>query len=207
MPEVGIPMAEKNITRTRRGWRNRMAGQRGNTFVEFALCALPLFALFFGVADVSLAVFLKSMLQSGVRDGVRYGITYKTAINGTACGGMGACIKQVVRNNSLGFLNASNAELIQVNYYQPTDLNQPITSADCDPNGTRTMTNDTQSPARQLRYVNQPGNLIEVRVVDFPWNWMVPLPSFMPGTGLKMSASATDVLQGLPVGTVVPPAP
>lgn len=204
MPEMGVStMQQKPVTRPRRGWRNR----RGNALVEFSLCALPLFALFFGIADVSLAVFLKSMLQSAVRDGVRFGITYQTSINGTACGGMAACITQVVRNNSIGFLHAGNSNLIQVNYYAPTSLTTPITAADCDPNGTRSMPGDTQVPPRQLRWVNQPGNLIEVRVVDFPWNWMVPLPSFMPGTQLKMSAVATDVLQGLPVGTVTPPAP
>jgi Flp pilus assembly protein TadG len=193
--------------RPKRGSRNRVGSEKGNAFVEFSLCILPLFAMFFGVADISLAVFLKSMLQSSVRDGVRFGITYSTSVNGTSCGSMTACIKQVTRASSLGFLNTSNDSLLKVNYYQPTDLTTPITSGDCDPSGTKTMKNDTQVPARQLRYVNQPGNLIEVSVTDFPWNWMVPLPKFMPGTQLKMSAMATDVLQGLPVGTVTPPAP
>ncbi len=175
--------------------------------MEFSLCALPLFALFLGVADVSLAVFLRSMLQSSVRDGVRFGITYSTSFNGTGCDSMTNCIKLVVQRNSLGFLNETNGDLIEVNYYQPTDLQTPITSDDCDPDGSKTMRNDTQNPPRQLRWVNQPGNLIEVRVHDFPWNWMVPLPSFMPGNQIKMTAAATDVLQGLPVGAISPPAP
>ena len=193
--------------RPKRGWRNRPGSEKGNALIEFALCAMPMFAMFFGVADISMAVFLKSMLQSGVRDGVRFGITYSTKINGVSCGGMAACMKKIVQDNSLGFINTSNASLVQVNYYQPTDLTTPITAADCDPSGTKTMRNDTQNPARQLKYVNQPGNLVEVKVSDFPYNWMVPLPNFMPGTQLKMSATAADVLQGLPAGTVTPPTP
>jgi len=193
--------------RPKRGSRNRVGSEKGNAFVEFSLCILPLFALFFGIADISLAVFLKSMLQSSVRDGVRFGITYATSVNGDSCGSVTNCVKQVTRANSLGFLNSSNDALVTVRYYQPTDLTIPITLSDCDPNGTKTMKNDTQNPARQLRWVNQPGNLIEVAVTDFPWNWMVPLPTYMPGTQLKMSAMATDVLQGLPVGTLTPPAP
>jgi hypothetical protein len=193
--------------RPKRGWRNRAQGRKGNAFVEFSLCALPLFALFFGTADVAMAVFLKSMLESGVRDGVRFGITYGTTLNGASCGSMTDCMITVVQNQTLGFLEGANASLIQVNYYQPTDLTVPLTAEDCDPNGSKTMKNDTQSPARQLRYMNQPGNLIEVRVSNYPYSWMVPLPNFMPGSGMTMSSAATDVLQGLPVGTLVPPTP
>jgi len=198
--------AEINMRR-RRGWRNSLSGRKGNAMVEFALSALPFFALTFGIADISLAVFLKSMLQSGVRDGVRFGITYSTKIGGTSCGTMTQCMTKVVQDSSLGFLNTSNATLIRINYYQPTDLAVPLTVSDCDPGGSKTMRNDTQSPARQLRFMNQPGNLIEVQVNNFPWNWMVPLPTYWVGSGITMSAAASDVLQGLPIGTVTPPAP
>lgn len=120
---------------------------------------------------------------------------------------MTACLKKVVQNGSIGFLNDSNPELILVNYYAPTNLSVPITAGDCDPNGSRTMPGDTQVPPRQLRYVNQPGNLIEVQVVNFPWKWIVPIPQFVANNSITMSATATDVLQGLPVGTIAPPAP
>ncbi|WP_031500380.1 TadE/TadG family type IV pilus assembly protein [Bryobacter aggregatus] len=184
----------------------RRRGRRGNTLIEFSLCALPLFALFFGVSDIALAVFLKSMLQSAVRDGVRFGITFQTTLNGTSCGTQTACIKQVVQNASIGFLSGTaNSNLISVKYYQPTDLTNPLTPGDVGVG--KTIKNDTYSPARSLMYMNQTGNLIEVSVTDFPWNWMVPLPNFMPGTQIKMSSSASDVLQGYPVGASAPPAP
>jgi hypothetical protein len=59
----------------------------------------------------------------------------------------------------------------------------------------------------ELLYMNQPGNLIEVGVVDFPWSWMVPIPKFVPGSQIKMTQYSSDVLQGLPVGSLTPPAP
>lgn len=207
MPTVGVSMKTEIQMRPKRGMRNRVGNRKGNVMLEFALCYLPLLGMFFGIVDVSFVVFLKSMIQSGVRDGVRFGITYNTSINGTSCGTMTLCMKKVVQDASLGFLNANNANLVEVNYYAPTNLTTPITSADCDPNGSKTMPGDTQVPARQLRWVNQPGNLIEVRVVDFPWNWIVPIPGLLNSPSTKMSASAADVLQGLPVGTVTPPAP
>lgn len=174
--------------------------------VEFSLCALPLFALFFGISDIALAVFLKSMLQSAVRDGVRFGVTFQMTLNGTSCSNQTTCIKQVVQGASLGFLaGTTGANLITVQYYQPTDLSTPLTSADCGIG--KTVKNDTFTPARQLLYMNQTGNLMEVSVVNFPWNWMVPLPNFMPGTQIKMSSSSSDVLQGYPVGSSVPPSP
>lgn len=187
--------------------RNRLGNRKGNAMLEFALCYLPLLGMFFGIVDVSFVVFLKSMIQSGVRDGVRFGITYNTTYNGTACGTMTACMKLVVQNGSLGFLTSANADLIKVSYYTPVNLNTPLTAGDCDPGGTKTMPGDTQVPPRPLRYMNQPGNLVEVQVVDFPWNWIVPIPQFFGSTSTKLSAMAADVLQGLPAGSLAPPSP
>ena len=80
---------------------------------------------------------------------------------------------------------------LQVNYYFPDDLSTPATCS--------------QPPAHhhyQSRYVitalNQTGNVVEVRVNNYPWNWMVPLPNFMPGTGISLSASSLDVMESLP---------
>ena len=202
MPRVGVSMSTEVNIKKKRGWRTRGGGRRGNTLIEFALCVLPLFALFFGISDIALAVFMKSMLQSAVRDGVRYGITFQTALNGTSCTNQTNCVKQVVQGASLGFLaGTTGASYIAVRYFQPTDLSIPLTAADCGPG--KKMKNDT----RDLLYMNQTGNLIEVSITNFPWNWMVPMPNFMPGTGLKMNSASSDVLQGYPVGSVAPPAP
>jgi Flp pilus assembly protein TadG len=185
--------------------RNRTRDRRGNAMVEFSLCALPFFAIFFGIVDVSMAVFLRSMLQSSVRDGVRFAITYKTEFNGQSCSTQTDCIKRVVQSTSLGFLSGTKESMIRVRYYAPTNLSAPLTTADAGPG--RTMPGDTQVPPRLLQYINQMGNLVEVSVVDFPWNWMVPMPNFMPAAQLKMTVMASDILQGYPIGATQPPAP
>ncbi|MFO0283828.1 MAG: TadE/TadG family type IV pilus assembly protein [Acidobacteriota bacterium] len=208
MLQVGLAMGSDSDSPQRSSWRLRHSARRGNSLVEFSLCFLPLFALFLGIADVSFAVFLRSMIESAVRDGVRFAITYSVTLPDSNCNSMTTCITAVVQRNSLGFLDSqARAELIDVNYYQPTDLSSPITSADCDPNGSKFMQNDPQNPPRALRWVNQPGNLIEVRISDFPWNWMAPIPGYWSTNAVLMSASATDVLQGLPAGALTPPSP
>jgi hypothetical protein len=69
-----------------------------------------------------------------------------------------------------------------------------------------------------INYANQPGNVIEVTIPSYPLLWMVPIQGFSAGSqvtdysgnkglGLTLSASATDVLGGLQVGTSVPPNP
>jgi hypothetical protein len=168
--------------------------------IEFALCAMPLFALFFGLADVSLAVFLKNMLQSAVRDGVRFGVTYGMNYSGTNCGTQSQCAKLATKANAMGFLDGANDALIKVRYYSPDNLTVPLTAGDVGPG--KKLAN-----GQDLLYMNQPGNLIEVAVEDFPWSWMVPLPKQLVGNSLKMSQYASDVLQGLPVGQMAPPSP
>ncbi len=166
--------------------------------VEFALCALPFFGMFLGIADVAFAVFLKNMMQSAVRDGVRYGVTYGLNFNGSGCANQTDCVKLVVRANAMSFLDGANASLIQVKYYSPDNLTSALTPSDVGPG-------KKLASGEDLLYVNQKGNLMEVSVVDFPWNWMVPLPKTWPGSNIKMTQHASDVLQGYPIGTNAPP--
>jgi Flp pilus assembly protein TadG len=173
--------------------------ERGNAFIEFALCMLPFFALVFGIIDVSMVLFIKNDFQNAVREGVRYGITYNTAYGGTTYSSQTAAIKAVVEHYSVGFLRPANdSTYIQVNYYLPNNLSTAASQAGLP----QTMPNGTV-----VNYVNQTGNVVEVRIQGFPWNWMVPMPGFAAGLGLTLSASASDVLQGLPVGVFTPPSP
>jgi len=57
-----------------------------------------------------------------------------------------------------------------------------------------------------INYVNSPGCIVEVVISGYPWNSMVPT-GFMPGTGLTLRASSTDVLEGLAAGSLMPPNP
>jgi Flp pilus assembly protein TadG len=210
MPLVGLSL--HSPPPAPRSGRNRFSSRRGNTIVEFSLCFLPLIAIFLGIADISFAVFLRAMLESAVRDGANYASTYNATLSGSTCNSMSTCIRDLVRRNSLGFLSTdATAGLTTVRYYAPNNLTTPITSANCDPSGAILLPFVNGSTAselqRPLRYVNQPGNIVEVRVTDFPWNWMAPIPGFWSSTQIRMSASASVVLPSLPNGGSVPPAP
>jgi hypothetical protein len=180
----------------------RKKRQGGNAFVEAALSILPLMALLFGIVDVSLLIFLKGIFQHASREGARWAITYSPTYGAAACPTQTACIKNVVRDNAMGFLTGQQ-QYIQVRYFAPWDLTNPITQADCpliDPD------NDPEVP--DVLFANQPGNVVEVAVEGFPWNWLIPLPGLSPGvTSFALGAASSDVMQGLPVGVTTPPAP
>ncbi len=181
----------------------RQRKRRGHAIVEFALTWTPIMTLLFGLADVSRMIFMRNMMQNAVREGVRYAITYQLNFNASGCASQTECIKQVVAANSLGFFtgtvggqNATN--YIKVSYYTPDILYAEATQANLPKNVNGV----------NIQYLNQTGNLVEVRVDNYPVNWMVPLPTnYLGGTGLVYSVASSDILQGLPAGQQAPPAP
>lgn len=182
----------------------RNAGRRGNYFLETALAFTPLMILIFGIIDVSTWLFIRANLQQAVREGVRFHITYganygpaNAAVNCNTSG-QTACTKRVVRDFSLGFINANNVDThVRVFYYAPNNLTTPL--------------QQSQLPlvladGRRITNLNQTGNLVEVRIENYPWSFMFPT-QYLPNSPMNLSASAADVLQGLPVGTFTYPNP
>jgi hypothetical protein len=165
-------------------------------------------AIFLGIVDVSLAVFIQSTLTSATREGARFAITYRPTYNGNSCASSQAtCIAQVVQNNAIGLPQGLASSYITVNYYTANDLTNPVeacTSSGCTLKGTLPQ---TLSNGRIVTYANQPGNIVEVVVAGYPWNWLIPLNGYSAGTGITLGAASIDVLGALAVGTVVPPAP
>lgn len=177
--------------------KNRV--RRGHVAAEMALGFLPLFAMFIGIVEFSFSMFMQSTFQNATRDAVRTGITYNMTYNGTTYCDQTALMEAVTQANTFGFLSSTlklsdgtyaNTKL-EVNYYFPDNLSSPATSSQL-PHTT------TTSPAYVITALNQTGNVVEVRVNAYPWNWMVPLPKFMPGTSISLSASSLDVLESLP---------
>jgi Flp pilus assembly protein TadG len=173
----------------------------GHVLLEAALAFMPFCALIFGIADFSMVMFIDSTFQNAVRQGVRFGITYNLTYNGTTYANQTAAITAVVQGNSAGWLipgtDSSGTSYIHVNYYTPDNLSTPANTGQLP----KTVNGVT------ITSLNQSGNVLEVKVLNYPWNWMVPLPNYMPGHGLTLSASSVDVMQGLPVGTTTPPSP
>jgi Flp pilus assembly protein TadG len=202
--------------RTNSDWDNRLPrkerkGERGNAMVETALVFIPMLAMFFGILDVSMVVFLQSTLMSAAREGTRFAITYGSTYNGNSCATSEAtCITAAVQTNAFGFLAGTKSNLITVNYYTANNLTTPIESCNagtCTQNGTlpQTLSNGTV-----VNYVNQPGNIVEVVVANYPWNWIFPVSATgyaLTSNTVNLNAASVNVLGGLAVGTTVPPNP
>jgi hypothetical protein len=123
--------------------------------------------ILFATIDFSVAILVKNTLQSAVREGVRFGVT-NTLMTGQS--GMVASIKATVENNSLGFVNSSNASLITVTYYNPITL---------------AVTTGTGSDSG--------GNILQVSVTGFSWAWMVPYGR--SAAALQMAATSSDIVE------------
>lgn len=180
--------------------------RRGNYFLETALAFMPLMILMLGIIDVSTWLFIRANLQQAVREGVRFHITYGASYSSpgnptpTNCNTLGqtACTKLVVRDVSLGFINASNVETyVKVFYYSPNNLTTPLTASQLPLN---------LPDGRRITNLNQTGNLVEVRIENYPWSFMFPT-QYLPSNPMNLNAAAADVLQGLPVGVFTYPNP
>jgi Flp pilus assembly protein TadG len=203
----------RQINKENWGKRPAKPGERGNAMLESALIFLPMIAMFLGIVDVSLAVYIQSTLTSATREGVRFAVTFQPSYNGTSCvTSQASCIAQVVQNYAVGLPAGLDSSYITVNYYTANDLNNPVMSCN---NGTCTQNvggangslNIVLSNSTVVNYVNQPGNVVEVTVSGYPWNWLVPVSGFSAGTGITLSAASIDVLGGLAVGSTIPPNP
>jgi Flp pilus assembly protein TadG len=193
--------------------RNRRS-QRGNAIIEGALVFLPLMAVLFGIVDVSLAIFIQSTLTTATREGTRFAITYSSAYMGSSCAGsQAACDVQAVQYNAVGLPVPLATSFITVNYYTANDLTNPVESCNAGTCSTSVCTVSTCQLPQTLtngtvvNYANQPGNVVEVVVAAYPWNWLVPLHGYSAGTGITLGASSVDVLGGLALGSTTPPSP
>lgn len=164
--------------------------------------------IFLGIVDVSFAVFIQSTLTSATREGTRFAITYGSSYNGSSCASSQAtCIAQVVQNNAIGLPKALTSAYVTVNYYTANDLTNPVEVCNAGTCTLKGVLPQTLSNGKIVTFANQPGNIVEVVVAGYPWNWLVPMNGYSVGTGISLGAASIDVLGGLAVGTTVPPAP
>jgi Flp pilus assembly protein TadG len=192
----------------------RSAGQSGNAMLEAALIFLPMMAMFLGIVDVSLAVYIQSTLTSSAREGTRFAITYQSSYNGVSCASSQAtCIESVVQTYAVGVPGGLGSSYITVNYYTANDLSNPVEACNNGSCSTAVCTvstctlPQTLSNGTVVNYANQPGNVVQVVIANYPWNWLMPLPGFTAGKSVTLGANSIDVLGALAVGSGTPPSP
>ena len=151
---------------------------------------VPFLALFFAIFDFSMSMFLKNTMQFAVRQGVRYAVTSRVVLNATNTSiGHDASIRQIVRTNSMGFLD----------YLAPSGFGRPCSGDACitiryyDPSTLLEVTSPT---------ANTGGNIVKVSAENLSWAWMVPL--LRSASPLNFSVSSADMMEASPNG--IPPA-
>jgi len=206
-------VSSKQRLRNRSSHPTGRGQERGNAMLETALIFLPMMAMFLGIVDVSLAVYIQSTLTSATREGTRWAITFQSSYNGNNCASQSTCIEQVVRNYAVGVPGGLASSYITVNYYTTNDLTNPVEACNSGSCSTSVCTvatcvlPQTLSNGTIINYANQSGNVVEVVVAGYPWNWLMPLPGFTAGKSVTLGAVSIDVLGALAVGTSMPPSP
>jgi Flp pilus assembly protein TadG len=144
--------------------------RRGAAMVELGFALLPFLAISLAIIDFSVPIFIRTTLTHAVREGTRYGITYQTRPGKTHS----QSIKAVVQEQSMGLLaGTTGLNKIHVRFYLPT-----------------TFAEQTGPQA------NRGGNIVEVTVEGYTWQYMVPL--WRSGTPLAVHAASSDRLEMLP---------
>jgi hypothetical protein len=144
--------------------------RRGAAMLELSLAIVPFLALSLAIIDFSVPIFLRTMLTHAVREGSRYGITFQTRPGKT----QSQSIQDVVMEQSLGFLNGTTGRnMVKVRFYTPTDFVE-------------------QTGSNR----NLGGNIVEVSVEGFSWQYMVPL--WRSSAPLPIHATSSDRLESLP---------
>jgi Flp pilus assembly protein TadG len=163
----------RETTARRRPVRRRNS-EKGDTFIELAMILLPLIALIFGLLDYSLAIFVKNTLYHAAREGVRYAVTQQTG-----GGGQDAAIRDVVRQNAMGFIPTGTTGDSYIHLDYSDRLGNPV-------NGVGS---------------NQAGNILTVTITAYPWTfflplWRAPMLSFNASSADAMEAPPNNVLPG-----------
>jgi Flp pilus assembly protein TadG len=144
--------------------------RRGAAFVELSMALLPFLALSLAIVDFSIPIFIRTTLTHAVREGSRYGITYQTRSGET----QSQSIQDLVMENAMGFLaGTAGRNMVKVRFYSPT-----------------TFVEQT-GPDRNLG-----GNVVEVSVEGFTWQYMVPL--WRTSDPITIHATSSDRLEQLP---------
>ena len=164
--------------------RANVSGRRritssGSQMIELGFVLLPFIAILTSFFDVSFVLFSWSTIQNAVREGCRYAITFQTAppsgATWTCNGHQDNCIQNAVAYYSMGLVTQAGG-LINVNYYTQAAPTAAIAS----PNG------------------NVPGNIVQVSILNYPLQWMVPLS----GTGGAGTGSGTSPFRSTSPTTV-----
>ena len=148
--------------------RSFMRSEEGQSLVETALSSMAVLCLFFGVMEMSLALYTYHFLSEAARQATRYAVVRGSACTSfvTACPAQAADVQTFVRNLDFPGIVPANVTVTTT---------WPTTGSTCTP---------SSLPC------NNPGNLVKIKV---QYKFPLSIP-FMPSSNLTMSSSSQMVI-------------
>ncbi|HTV82193.1 MAG TPA: TadE/TadG family type IV pilus assembly protein [Acidobacteriaceae bacterium] len=163
-------MKHKLLRRIRQGRKE----QHGSSLVEFAITALVLLTLLFGIVDFSRAMYAWAFVSWAAQSGTRYAIVHGAKWSGTTCS-----------TTSTQDCDATNASI--QSYVQ--GLAPPgVTGGNVQVN---TQWPATTPDGGSCSTANGQGCFVEV-TVSYTFNFITP---FLPTSGIKLSSTSEQVVQ------------
>ena len=156
--------------------RTRISGEQGSGAVEMALSCSVLFAILFGICQMSIAMYDYQFCSTAARQATRYAMVRGSTSctntpNLTNCGATTANVTSYVQG--LGYTGIKSASVTATTTWCSASSSTPTTWSSC-------------SAATS----NAPGNLVKV-VVSYPVTFQVP---FGPNLSLSLSSTSQMVI-------------
>jgi Flp pilus assembly protein TadG len=175
--------------------------RRGIAALEFALAAPVVSMSVAGLMELSMVMFVSSLMEGGLRDASRYGITGYVPVGTTR----EDQIKKVLRDATIGLIDIAAADITTKIYPSFDDVGKPEPFTDTYANGNH----DAGEPYTDVNGNGQwdsdmgksglggPGAIV-VYQISADWNLLTPLMVPIMGTNGKMRLSASVAVRNEP---------
>lgn len=168
--------------------------RRGAAALEFALALPVTLMLIIGMLEVAMVMFVSTSVEGGLREAARWGITGQMPETGTR----EEAVVAIIDRYTMGFVDASPANVSFKTYDSFNDVGQPEPWDDANGNGVHdageTFTdlngNSQWDEDRGIAGVGAAGDVVLYRI-DYDWSLITPfLASILGDNGVfHMSAS------------------
>ncbi len=192
----------RTMSRLQRQIRRLIACTRAVAALELAFAAPVLFVAIAGVIEISMVMFTITLMEGGLREAARFGITGNIPVGMTR----EARILGLIEENTIGLVDASNAEVTYKIYPSFGDVGEPEPYTDSNPaNGTYDVGeafvdvngNGQWDSDMGLAGLGGPGDVV-LYTVTADWTLLTPLIAPLMGDNGLMELSASVVVRNEP---------
>jgi len=185
------------MQRLRRSARCR----RGTAVMEFALVAPVAVLSIIGLFELSMIMFVQSLMEGGLREASRFGITGYIPPGTTR----EERILEIVADNTIGLVDMDTVDVTTMVYPSFGDVNQPEPFTDENANGTYDAGEDFTDSNGNGQWdadmgaagIGGPGDIVRY-TLTYAWPLLTPILSSVIGTDGKITLSASVAVRNEP---------